>query len=192
MKTKKMMAIVAEGKRGRVFVAPSPEQVDAADCDRPDEYPSGSLFGKAQVNIGLYGMTRTSDLFTNRQLTALTMFSNLVGEAQKKAEADALDAGLLSDGVGIDNGGTGARAYGEAIGVYLANLVDQLANHNSSICSWHTGNTQLRNVFSRQAIPMTWDYAESNPFCSSSGCFDNLFARMVEALCTEERRVCGV
>lgn len=176
-----MMAIVAEGKRGRVFVAPSPEQVDAADCDRPDEYPSGSLFGKAQVNIGLYGMTRTSDLFTNRQLTALTMFSNLVGEAQKKAEADALDAGLLSDGVGIDNGGTGARAYGEAIGVYLANLVDQLANHNSSICSWHTGNTQLRNVFSRQAIPMTWDYAESNPFCSSSGCFDNLFARMVEA-----------
>lgn len=83
--------------------------------------------------------------------------------------------------MGLADGGTGARAYGEAIGVYLANLVDQLANHNSSICSWHAGNTQLRNVFSRQAIPMTWDYAESNPFCNSSGCFDNLFIRMTEA-----------
>ena len=122
-----------------------------------------------------------SDLFTNRQLTALTTFSALVGEAQKKAEADAVAAGLSDDGQGLDEGGIGARAYGEAIGVYLANIVDQLANHNSSICSWHTGNTQLRNVFARQAIPMTWDYAESNPFCNSSGCFDNLFTRMVEA-----------
>lgn len=176
-----LMAVVAEGVHGRLYIAPSYDQVEAANVDMPMDYPSGKLDGKAQVNIGLYGLTETSDLFTNRQLTTLTTFSNLVREAQEKAEKDALVAGLSDSGVGLAEHGIGARAYGEAVGVYLANLVDQLANHNSSICSWHSRNTQLRNVFSRQAIPMTWDYAESNPFCNSSGCFDNLFIRMVEA-----------
>lgn len=178
----KLMAIVAEGKRGRVYCAPNDEQASVADTPKPDEYPDADIASNPRdFKTPNYGLATFSQLFTNRQLTALTTFSELVGEAQKKAEADATAAGLPDDGVGLADGGTGARAYGEAIGVYLANLVDQLANHNSSICSWHAGNTQLRNVFSRQAIPMTWDYAESNPFCNSSGCFDNLFIRMTEA-----------
>lgn len=178
----KLMAIVAEGKRGRVYCAPNDEQASVADIPKPDEYPDADIASNPRdFRTPNYGLATFSQLFTNRQLTALTTFSELVGEAQKKAEADATAAGLPDDGVGLADGGTGARAYGEAIGVYLANLVDQLANHNSSICSWHAGNTQLRNVFSRQAIPMTWDYAESNPFCNSSGCFDNLFIRMTEA-----------
>lgn len=178
----KLMAIVAEGKRGRVYCAPNDEQASVADIPKPDEYPDADIASNPRdFKTPNYGLATFSQLFTNRQLTALTTFSELVGEAQKKAEADATAAGLPDDGVGLADGGTGARAYGEAIGVYLANLVDQLANHNSSICSWHAGNTQLRNDFSRQAIPMTWDYAESNPFCNSSGCFDNLFIRMTEA-----------
>jgi len=178
----KLMAIVAEGKRGRVYCAPNDEQASVADIPKPDEYPDADIASNPRdFKTPNYGLATFSQLFTNRQLTALTTFSELVGEAQKKAEADATAAGLPDDGVGLADGGTGARAYGEAIGVYLANLVDQLANHNSSICSWHAGNTQLRIVFSRQAIPMTWDYAESNPFCNSSGCFDNLFIRMTEA-----------
>lgn len=178
----KLMAIVAEGQRGRIYIAPDEVQIAAADVPMPDDYPQGKLaYYPGHLNTNVYGLDEFWKLFTNRQLTALTTFSELVGEAQKKAEADATAAGLPDDGVGLADGGTGARAYGEAIGVYLANLVDQLANHNSSICSWHAGNTQLRNVFSRQAIPMTWDYAESNPFCNSSGCFDNLFIRMTEA-----------
>ncbi len=178
----KLMAIVAEGKRGRVYCAPNDEQASVADIPKPDEYPDADIASNPRdFKTPNYGLATFSQLFTNRQLTALTTFSELVGEAQRKAETDAIAAGLPDDGVGLADGGTGARAYGEAIGVYLANLVDQLANHNSSICSWHAGNTQLRNVFSRQAIPMTWDYAESNPFCNSSGCFDNLFIRMTEA-----------
>lgn len=178
----KLMAIVAEGKRGRVYCAPNDEQASVADIPKPDEYPDADIASNPRdFKTPNYGLATFSQLFTNRQLTALTTFSELVGEAQKKAEVDAIAAGLPDDGVGLADGGTGARAYGEAIGVYLANLVDQLANHNSSICSWHAGNTQLRNVFSRQAIPMTWDYAESNPFCNSSGCFNNLFIRMTEA-----------
>lgn len=177
----KLMAVVAEGARGRIFLAPDEVQIAAAECERPCDVPSIGLSGKAQVNIGLYGLTETSDLFTNRQLTALTTFAELVGEAQKQAYKDAVTAGIPDDGVGLADGGSGSPAYGQAIGVYLAFLVDQLANHNSSICSWHARNVQLRNVFSRQAIPMTWDYAEVNPFCNSSGCFNNLFSRMVEA-----------
>lgn len=178
----KLMAIVAEGQRGRIYIAPDEAQIAAADVPMPDDYPQGKLaYYPGHLNTNVYGLDEFWKLFTNRQLTALTTFSALVGEAQKKAESDAVSAGLADDGVGLADGGAGARAYGEAIGVYLANLVDQLANHNSSICSWHAGNTQLRNVFSRQAIPMTWDYAESNPFCNSSGCFDNLFIRMTEA-----------
>lgn len=178
----KLMAVVAEGKKGRLYIAPDEAQISSANVQRPESYPDGLIATNPRdIRSHHYGMDYFSDLFTNRQLTALTTFSALVGEAQKRTEADAVAAGLPDDGQGLDEGGTGARAYGEAVGVYLANLVDQLANHNSSICSWHTGNTQLRNVFARQAIPMTWDYAESNPFCNSSGCFDNLFTRMVEA-----------
>lgn len=178
----KLMAVVAEGRHGRVYIAPNDELAYAADVPEPEEAPQSYLPEQALgFRVQAYGMDQWKKLFTNRQLMALTTFSELVGEAQKKAETDAIAAGLPDNGIGLDDGGTGARAYGEAIGVYLANLVDQLANHNSSICSWHAGNTQLRNVFSRQAIPMTWDYAESNPFCNSSGCFDNLFIRMTEA-----------
>ena len=127
-----------------------------------------------------YGLDEFDKLFTNRQLTALTTFSALVGEAQKKAEADAIAAGLPDDGVGLADGGTGARAYGEAVGVYLAFVVDKLADYHSSICSWHASGEKMRNVFGRQAIPMTWDYAEGNPLCSSSGSFDNMLKWVYE------------
>lgn len=177
----RLMAVVAEGKHGRLYIAPDGVHVDTANVEKPADYPSGKLFGKAQVNIGLYGLSETSDLFTNRQLTALTTFSALVKEAQQKAYEDARASGMANDGIGLDDGGTGALAYGQAVGVYLAFLVDQLSNHCSSICSWHSRNSQLRNVFSRQAIPMTWDYAESNPFCHSTGSYANLFSRLIEA-----------
>lgn len=178
----KLMAIVAEGKRGRVYCAPNDEQASVADIPKPDEYPDADIASNPRdFKTPNYGLATFSQLFTNRQLTALTTFSELVGEAQKKAEANAIAAGLPDDGVGLADGGTGARAYGEAIGVYLAFVVDQLTNQCSSICGWNAPNTQMRTVFARQAIPMTWDYAESNPFSNSSGCFDNVFKLELQA-----------
>lgn len=178
----KLMAIVAEGQRGRVYFAPSYKQEAIADVAEPEEAPQSNLPAQALgFRVQAYGMDQWKKLFTNRQLTALTTFSELVGEAQKKAEADAVAAGLADDGQGLGEGGTGARAYGEAIGVYLAFVVDQLTNQCSSICGWNAPNTQMRTVFARQAIPMTWDYAESNPFSNSSGCFDNVFKLELQA-----------
>ena len=178
----KLMAIVAEGQRGRIYIAPDEVQIAAADVPMPDDYPQGKLaYYPGHLNTNVYGLDEFWKLFTNRQLTALTTFSALVGEAQKKAEADAIAAGLADDGVGLADGGIGARAYGEAIGVYLAFVIDQLTNQCSSICGWNAPNTQMRTVFARQAIPMTWDYAESNPFSNSSGCFDNVFNLELQA-----------
>lgn len=178
----KLMAIVAEGKRGRVYCAPNDDQASVADIPKPDEYPDADIASNPRdFKTPNYGLATFSQLFTNRQLTALTTFSALVGEAQKKAESDAIAAGLSDDGVGLADGGVGARAYGEAVGVYLAFVIDQLTNQCSSICGWNAPNTQMRTVFARQAIPMTWDYAESNPFSNSSGCFDNVFNLELQA-----------
>ncbi|WP_165173325.1 DUF1156 domain-containing protein [Adlercreutzia sp. ZJ242] len=178
----RLMAIVAEGDRGRIYASPCESQIKIAHVSKPIDYPDAAIAENPRdFKTPNYGLTRFADLFTSRQLTALTTFSGLVHEAQEKAYEDAVKARVPDDGVGLADGGTGAKARGEAIGVYLAFLVDQLANHNSSVCGWNSTNSQMRNVFARQAIPMVWDYAESNPFCDSSGSFLSLFGRMLKA-----------
>ncbi len=169
-----LMAVVAEATKGRAYVAPSEVQIRAADVPRPKGYPQGKLaYYPGHLNTNVYGLDEFWKLFTPRQLTALTTFSALVKDAQEQASEDAAVAGMGDDGVGLADGGTGATAYGEAVGVYLAFSIDRLADRSSSICSWDTGYTKVRNTFGRQAIPMTWDYAEVNPFSSSTGCFES-------------------
>jgi putative DNA methylase len=127
----------------------------------------------------MYGLTSYGQLFTARQLVTLNTFSDLVSEAFKKCLAESTQSGRTADPISLIGGGSGALAYAQAVAVYLAFLVDQVANHGSSICGWNHPNTQLRSVFSRQAVPMTWDYAEANVFSDSSGSFTNLFDRQI-------------
>lgn len=177
----RLMAVVAEGRRGRVYTAPSDEHIDAADVSRPEDYPDGKLaYYPGHLNTNVYGLDEFWKLFTNRQLTAMTTFSALVKEAQQKAYEDALAAGMPDDGIGLADRGTGALAYGQAVGVYLAFVLDKLTDYHSSICSWHSSGEKMRNVFGRQAIPMTWDYAEGNPFCTSSGSLANMLDWVVQ------------
>lgn len=177
------LAIVAEGQNGRIYL--SPDDSIANTLEEVENYYKshsiedavshapcrGTFASNAQGRR--YGFYEFKDYFTHRQLVALTTFSDLVHEAQQKAEADAIAAGMPNDHIGIADDGNGARAYGEAVGVYLAFALDKLADRCSSICSWDTSRDGLRNTFGRQAIPMVWDFAEGNPFCNSSGCFDN-------------------
>lgn len=172
----KLMAVVGEGKKGRIYITPDEEQRLAAQVCKPDNYPTGTLSSHFTGGSCVpYGLDEFDKLFTNRQLTALTTFSSLVAEAQEKAEADAVAAGVVNDHISLSAGGSGARAYGEAVGVYLAFAINKLADRCSNICGWDNGikYETVRNVFSRQAIPMSWDFAEANPFSSSSGCFSN-------------------
>lgn len=177
-----LMASIAEGKKGRVYVSPDDTQRFAAMCDTPEDIPLTNLPEKALgFRVQAYGMTMHKDLFTNRQLTVLSTLSDLVQEVQERVENDAIKCGMDNDHIALADNGSGAKAYGQAVGVYLAFLVDQVANHSSTICSWNAPNTQMRNTFARQAIPMVWDYAECNVFSNSTGSFSSLHERLCKA-----------
>lgn len=172
-----LMAVVAEGTRGRIYISPSEEQELAANVPQPESYPTGAMPENPRwFSPPAFGMTDYSDLFTNRQLTTLTTFSDLVAEAQKQAEQDAVAGGMENDFISLAEGGQGARAYGQAIGVYLAFVVDKLSDYHSVLCSWHLTGEKMQHTYGRQALPMIWDHAEGNPFCNASGCFDNMIA----------------
>ena len=178
----RLMAIVAEGVRGRVYLDPTEAMEAIAKIAQPTWRPDTPCRGTFASNaLGRrYGFNIFADYFTPRQLVALTTFSDLVGEARERICADALQAGVPNDALALDAGGTNATAYAEAVAVYLSFLISQMANHCSSVCGWNSANTQMRSVFARQAISMAWDYAESNPFCDSSGSFNNLFERQIK------------
>lgn len=169
-----LMGIVAESDKGRSYLSPDSIHINIANIDKPLDCPSGELPQNPRwFSPPAFGMTAYEDLFTNRQLTALTTFSAIISEAQKKAEQDALASEMSDDGIALAEGGTGAKAYGEAIGVYLSFVVDKMADKYSTLCGWDSSRDGLGHTFSRQAIPMVWDFAEGNPFSNSSGCFDN-------------------
>lgn len=166
-----LMATVAEGARRRVYLAPDSEHVNAAEVPDPDSIPTAAIPPQALgFRVHAYGMTQWSDLFTPRQLTALTTFSDLVGEARERVLQDALAAGMVQ-GATLEGGGAGASAYADAVATYLGTAVSTTADDQSSIVTWRSshGTGATRSTFARQAIPMTWDYAEVNPFSHSAG-----------------------
>ncbi|MGO9473475.1 MAG: DUF1156 domain-containing protein [Rhodomicrobium sp.] len=166
----KLMAIVAEGDRGRIYLPPTTVQEAMAAREKPEWKPEVKFFQQALgFRVGNYGMTRWCDLFTDRQLVALTTFSDLVAEARERIHKDAIASGTSSEDTTLDGGGTGARAYAEAVSVYLAFALSKVANIGSSIASWMSDRGAFRETFARQAIPMVWDYAEANPLADAGG-----------------------
>lgn len=164
-----LLAIVAETDRGRLYISPSHEHVAAADVPIPVGIPDEDLpFDPRNIWTPSYGLTKFSDLFTNRQLVALTTFGGLIKEVRDRVLADASATGAAA-GDSLESGGTGAQAYAEAVALYLSLAVSRCTDYNSSLTSWNSSRDGLRNTFVRQAIPMTWDYAEANPFSNSSG-----------------------
>jgi len=185
----KLMAVVAEGDRGRVYLAPTAEIETVARKAEPTWRPDVEFFQQALgFRVGNYGMTRWSDLFTPRQLVALTTLNDLVLEAREKVRTDALAAGMPNDNQGLDSGGTAATAYGDAISVYLAFAISKVANIGSSIASWMNDRGAFRETFARQAIPIVWDFAEANPFADAGGSFQTALekgAMSIEAFPTK-------
>ena len=166
----RLMAIVAEGERGRVYLGPTQEHEAVASKACTNWKPDMTLPNNTRdFKTPLYGMNTFADLFTDRQLVALTTFSDLVGEAPQRVRADAVAAGMADDRVPLRDGGTGATAYAEAVGVYLAFAVSKTADRNSTLCFWEHAMDRLRGTFGRQALPMIWDYSETNPFAGAGG-----------------------
>ncbi len=167
-----MMAIVVEGKGGRVYLPPNEEQERLANSAEPTWRPETDLPKQALgFRVQLYGMTKHCDLFTERQLLALSTFSDLVNEAREQVLAHVCQANVPNDTTPLSQGGTGTQAYADAVATYLALALNRAVDRSSTICSWDSSPKMeaLRNTFARQAVPMTWDFAEGNPFSASSG-----------------------
>jgi putative DNA methylase len=170
-----LMAIIAEGSRGRIYFSPSVEHETIAKESKPDWKPETDLPEKALgFRVQLYGMVQHADLFTSRQLVGLTTLSDLVKEARKELSAHSSDM----KGINLEN-------YADAVSIYLAMAVSRQSNRMSTICFWDTAGENVQQVFARQALPMTWDFAEANPFSNSSGSFHNGF----DYICTNLDRL---
>jgi len=181
----RLMAIVAEGERGRVYLSPTPEMEAVALSAQPIDVPETDLPKKALgFRIQEYGMTQWRDLFTPRQLVALTTFSDLVQEARERVKHDAIESqtsspqktakmpALPGDDVPLDSGGTGATAYADAVAVYLAFAVDRMAMTGNSLVRWNSVGEKAQHCFGRQAFPMLWDFAEPNFLATATGSID--------------------
>ena len=167
---KTLIAIVAEGKGGRIYVEPSAHHERLALSAKPTWRPETSLPNDPRNFWTVdYGLTTFGHLFTDRQLVALNTFSDLVQEARAEIQRDAEAAGREPDSAALRDGGIGARAYGEAVSVYLAFAADRAADAWSSQVSWRNSVEASRSTFARQSLPMVWDFVELNPFSGSNG-----------------------
>lgn len=174
----RLMAIVAEGERGRVYLAPTTEHEAVANMAQPEWRPDVTISGSTKyLGVKPYGIELFSQLFTERQTVALSTFSELVREVRERVNRDSLPGAMTNDENPLAAGGRGANAYADAVSVYLSLVASSLADRMSTICSWDAGGatwgTKTRSTFSRQAIQMTWDFAEVNPFSSQSGSWGN-------------------
>ncbi|RBY88100.1 hypothetical protein DQ244_16225 [Blastococcus sp. TBT05-19] len=159
----RLMAVVAEGERQRVYLRPDEIHMGAINLERPENAPDGEISRNGRwFSPPAFGLARFADLFTNRQLVALTTFSDLVGDVHSLVESHASNAGLAA---------TEARAYADAISLYQAFGVDKLSLTNTSLATWQSSPDRLTQAYSRQAIPMTWDFAEANPLSDAGGGF---------------------
>jgi putative DNA methylase len=177
-----LMAVAAEGKGGRIYLPPVEDQVSVARSARPNWQPQADLpHNPRDFKTPNYGMRAFADLFTPRQLVALTTFSDLVSEARERVLADARRAGM-PDGQPLSEGGTGAIAYADAVETYLGMGVSRLSDICNALCRWESSKTQVRNLFGRQAIPMVWDFAEPNIFSDSAGDYGVSLGNLLKAL----------
>ncbi len=166
-------AVVADGKGGRVYLPPSDDQVAESQQAQPNYAPDTDLPEQALgFRVQLYGMTKHRDLFTPRQLVALTTFSDLVTEARAQVLRDAVAAGMHTGEVSLDDGGNGAVAYADAVATYLGIANDRVAMSINSLARWNSVGAKIQHCFGRQALPMIWDYADANVFFTSTGSWE--------------------
>lgn len=169
-------------RTGQIFLSPNEEHQKFNDLPRPafeDDIKISENF-----NIKKYGFEKFSELFTNRQLKMLNTFVEEINDITDEIKKDISEKKLELDGLKLSELGTGNYAYSQAIKVYLTFLIDQLAHHCSSACTWHTGNSQLRNIFNKPTISTAWDFAEINPFSGRTGSFQSMLKGMIGSFST--------
>jgi putative DNA methylase len=166
-----LVAVIAEGRRSKVYLPASPDHATAAlgtSIDAQLEHArstflSGSLPDRASITGGVcsaYGLSTWGHLFTSRQLTALLTLNDSVKSIGLDIERDSIAAGLSA---------SDATTYAHTIATLLAIAVDRCADFNNQLCRWSPSNQKVMNLFGRQALPMVWDFAEANILGASVG-----------------------
>ena len=170
----KLIAITAKGPKGRIYISPTKEHELIAKNAQPTWKPDLQIGSdKRALWTPLYGLKEFGDLFTDRQLLVLNIFSELVGELKQQIKFDSANKFLKNDNVPLRDGGTGFLAYKESIIIYLSFAISRLANYNSALSTWKPSGEQVMQTFKMHALPMTWDFPESNVFGESSICWKN-------------------
>jgi putative DNA methylase len=184
----RLMAIVAEGERSRVYLPPSEEQEQVALAVQPDYRPEeparGTFASNAQGRV--YGFRSFGDYFSPRQLAVLTTFSELIPETRARVLADALACSKWAQypdpNERLATGGAGPAAYADAVVTYLGFTISKLANLGSSLTSWMSDRGAFRETFARQGIPMVWDFAEANFFASTGASYRTILDKVASAV----------
>jgi putative DNA methylase len=180
-----LMAIVAEGDRGRVYLPPVSTPAfdigrlkDLGRIDAPLANDPRNLWC-----LG-YGFDTFDKLFTPRQLVTLSTFSNLLNEVRDTVRRDAR-AAIFPDDRNSDDTSDRPSAYAEATAVFLACSLMRAVDYNSAFASWRPKDNAMRSTLGKQAIPMVWDFAEANPLEKSSAGFADcvqVISKCVEVL----------
>lgn len=156
-----LMAVIGSGLREKIYLEPSELQASYADVQAPEDIPTEMLPNNPRdFKTPNYGLASFSSLFTNRQLVALCSFSDVIKEMHSVIEEDARKSGFESQK---------ATSYATDLVTYLTLGLGRCADYNSSICTWIIGGQTIRNTFARQAVPMTWDFAETNILGNTTG-----------------------
>jgi putative DNA methylase len=168
-----LMSIVAEAQRRRVYLPPSSAHTNAAAIEAPDvpEIDQSMSENPRWFSPPAYGMPNYKDLFTARQLTALVTFSDLVVEAHEKILADAKvnwSGTHADDSRRLTEAGVGPLAYADTVTTYLAMVLDRMVFYGSSLCGWLAKDNAMGKTMPKQALAMSWDFAEGNPIGQSS------------------------
>lgn len=173
--SRQLMAIAAEGHRTRVYLAPDAEQVAAADVEAPLDIPTQEVPSPSHDvdRLPMYGMPRWADAFTPRQLVTISCLVDLVAEAKGRIESECMNGGRDT-------------SYSDAVVTYIAFAIDRILNESCTLCTWvpSTSKEHVKNAFGRQAISMTWDFAESAVFGESTGSIGQSIGRVAEVLTT--------
>ncbi len=163
------LAIVAQGCKNRVYL-PGDSQHRPGVARPPVPYLEQPMTNdKRWFSPPLYGMPTFADLFTNRQLLALTTLCDLVREARAHVLGDAQHSAFRDDRCSLPDGGSGRAAYADAIATFLAFCVDKNTLTNCTLATWQSDPDRLTQALGRQALPMAWDFAEANPLSEAGG-----------------------
>ncbi len=170
----KMFAMAARDGDRLVYFTPDEGQIAAANSVPETTMPGIPMPAAALgFRVQQYGIRNFLDLFTKRQRFAIETFADLIGEVHAEIHQHAVQSGLANDDIRLEEGGLGARAYADSVAAVLGLCVGKMAQSNNILVRWfidpRNGSGKATPAFDRHAVPMVWDFVETNPFGGSVG-----------------------